>query len=560
MPSVSPAGLTRLGFRRDIKLFLAVLIGYFIVVILLLLLSVQSALLDVQRAAVARREAVADLAAATAAVESTPELLLVALRTHADVIGVSLERQGRTLEAGTTTAKSATAVRRLSPDGPITIHFDDSAMARQRRNFAALAAICLGGSLVGTLLLLLYLKRVLHPIETMLRHAEEIEERSGEVDEAQYLVDTFRKSVEILRTQKLELEQLHLLEKTRADDLERVTATLTRSLTTGFIATDRDGRIVRLNRAAREILGLEDGIDFEGRGVIDVFGENELSSTLRAALDHRETLVRHETGVRRGTSSVTVGLTTVPLLDDAHDYLGTIIIIADLTEVRSLETRVREMQTLADLGEMSAGIAHEFRNSLATILGYLRLLRKGELTTEAATRLQSAEDEADQLRSAVEALLRFAGPIEPRVAEVDVRGVVAPIVARLEEENPEIAFELTGDWFAVNGDSALLSRMFENLLLNAVDAVAEKEAPGGRVSVHASAGEQRRVEVSDNGIGLDPNDANRLFLPFQSGKARGFGLGLSLARKIALIHGGRIELAGTPGEGAKVTVLLPDDV
>ncbi len=557
MPHAPSAGLARVGFRRDIKLFLAVLIGYFIVFILLLLMALQNSLFDLQQSVLKHREIVSDIAMERATPGVTPEILLLDLRAHHDVVGVTLESNGRAFTAGSTMDETSVPVERRSPTRRITLHFDDTVLARRERTFIAIAAICLGGSALGTLLLLLYLRKILAPIETMLQHAEEIEARSGEVDEAQYLVDMFRKSVDLLKSQKGELERLHQLEKTRADDLERVTATLTRSLTSGFIATDRAGRIIRLNHAAREILGLDEGTEFEGLSIPRAFGESELSSMLQAALDHRETLVRHETRVARGGSETTIGLTTVPLLDDLREYLGTIVIIADLTEVRSLETRVRELQTLADLGEMSAGIAHEFRNSLATILGYLRLLRKAELTEEAAGRLRSAEEEADQLTRAVEALLRFAGPIEPHIGPVDLEQIVMPIVSRLDAEHPEIAFEVTGAWFSIRGDAALLNRMFENILLNAVDAVTEKGGPDGRITVHASTEDQRRIEIADNGIGLDPGESNRLFLPFQSGKAKGFGLGLSLARKIALIHEGRIELDGAPRVGARIRLIFP---
>jgi len=473
-------------------------------------------------------------------------------------VGATAGATGPPWDAAGSGAGGPARVRRLTPAGSLTVHFDDSMLAARRRTFNATAAITLGGMFLGTVLLLLYLKRILSPIDAMLSHAEEFEARSGEVDEAEYLVDTFRKSVDLLKAQKSELEQLHRAEKSRADDLERITATLTRSITAGFIAIDRDARIVRLNSAAREILGIDDGTPAEGSAIAELFGGSELGATLTSALEHRENLVRHESRLVRGGATSTVGLTTVPLVDDRLDYLGAIVIIADLTEVRSLETRVRELQSLADLGEMSAGIAHEFRNSLATILGYLRLLRKGELADEAMARLRNAEDEAEQLAKAVEALLRFAGPIEPHVARVELEQVVAPIVARLRSDHPAIAFVVDGDWFPVAGDAALLSRMFENLLLNAVDAVEEKGGANGRIEVRAHSGEGRRVEIVDNGVGLDPADANRLFLPFQSGKAKGFGLGLSLARKIALVHGGRIEIGGSPGEGARIGVLLPE--
>src|SRR6202008_2457774 len=93
-------------------------------------------------------------------------------------------------------------------------------------------------------------------------------------------------------------------------------------------------------------------------------------------------------------------------------FLGFLALFTDLTPIRSLEARVQDMATLAQLGEISAGIAHEFRNSLHTILGYMKLARKGGIDSTAETRLQSAEREAALLLQAIERLLAFSRPGE----------------------------------------------------------------------------------------------------------------------------------------------------
>lgn len=544
----------RVGFRRDIKLFLAALIGYFIVFILLLIISLQNSLIDLQQSVLARREATADFAVERAVPEVSPEQLLAQLADRHGVIGVTIEALGVKRTAGETTESSA-SIRRIAPAGSLTIHFDDELLAGRARTFRLIAVITIGGTLLGTLLLLLYLQKIIAPIDAMIAHAEEVEVRAEGVDEAEYLVATFKSSLEQLRAQKLELERLHGLEKARADELERVTETLTRSITSGFVAIDGAGRIVRMNRAACEIFGLDGEDDARGRTVTEVFGPGTFASTLESALARGESLVRQEHSIERDGASVPIGLTSVMLANDRQERIGAILIVADLTEVRALETRVREMQSLADLGEMSAGIAHEFRNSLATILGYLRLLRRGNADPESGERLQRAEQEASQLASAVESLLRFAGPIEPRIDTVELHQLVEPIVARLAAEHREIEFRIEGSWFSTAGDGALLGRMFENLLLNAAESIEEKGESTGRITVVADA-RRRTVEIADNGVGLDPAEAGRLFLPFRSGKAKGFGLGLSLSRKIAVVHGGTIELEGKRGEGATIRVTL----
>jgi two-component system, NtrC family, sensor histidine kinase PilS len=259
------------------------------------------------------------------------------------------------------------------------------------------------------------------------------------------------------------------------------------------------------------------------------------------------------TRVEIDADGLTIGLTTVPLRNESDAFLGFLALFTDLTPIRSLEARVQEMTTLAQLGEISAGIAHEFRSSLSTILGYMKLARRGQVDDIAEGRLQSAEKEASLLLQAIERLLAFARPIQLNAEPVDLRGLFDEQIRQLHDIAPEISFNLSGPAVTVEGDRVLLSRAVENLLRNSVDAIRQK-GEGGSVRVTLTNGPAPSVTIADDGIGFDPAETSRLFLPFHSNKPNGFGMGLPLAKKIVLLHGGTLRLQGRPGQGAIATI------
>ncbi len=253
------------------------------------------------------------------------------------------------------------------------------------------------------------------------------------------------------------------------------------------------------------------------------------------------------------SGAVVIGLTTVPLRNEPGAFLGFLALFTDLTPIRGLEARVQEMQTLAQLGEISAGIAHELRNSVSTILGYMKLARRAGIDETADGRLQSAEKEAALLLQAVERLLAFARPIPLNTEEVDLRSLADDQVRQLGDIAEDVHLGVSGPAVTIEGDRVLLSRAIENLLRNAVDAV--RENGGGSVSV-AIGDTPPSITITDTGIGFDPAETQRLFLPFHSNKPNGFGMGLPLARKIILLHGGTLRLQGEPGKGAVAFVVF----
>jgi signal transduction histidine kinase len=335
--------------------------------------------------------------------------------------------------------------------------------------------------------------------------------------------------------------------RVRAAELSTITSTLVRSLTSGFIALDEEGRILDFNHAARELLREEGAVT--GAKPAAAIQRPRFAEALQHAVDHREALQRHEVSEDDGT---VFGLTTVPLLDDAGRYFGMLALFVDLTPVRGLEQRVRQMQSLADLGEMSAGIAHEFRNSLSTVLGYLNLARKSALPAAAEERIARAEEEARQLNGAVTSLLAFARPMELALQPVELRTLVDEVVEQIRPMATAVDIAVSGDSATIQGDPLLLKRVVENVLRNAIESIREK-GDAGNVDVTVTAS-PATITVRDNGIGVDPTRAATLFLPFQSTKRDGFGLGLALTRKIVLLHEGTVSLTGAPGAGATLEI------
>jgi signal transduction histidine kinase len=508
MVPVADSPLTQTGFRRDVRLFLTWLAGFLIAINFTLLLFLRANLARTDAAIDASRQLIADAAvdAVNRGGASSLDALLMFLRGRFEIAGLELDaRDGHKSVAGEQRGE-LDEVTRLAGPGTLRLRFDATPRRVARRNFLLTAIISISATSLAGVLLLLYVPRI-----------------TGE------------------------LKRLHEMQKTRADELERVSAALTRSLTSGLIAIDSGGAVVDINRAGRDILHIDHEAPLAGRALEEAVPLPVFASTLRRAVAGHAALTRVEVE----DAGATIGLTTVPLRNEADEFLGFLALFTDLTPIRSLEARVQEMTTLAQLGEISAGIAHEFRSSLSTILGYMKLARRGGVDAVAEGRLQSAEKEAALLLSAIERLLAFARPVQLNAEPVDLRELVGDQARQLADHAPDVAVHVDGPRIVIDGDRVLLARAFENLLRNALDAVREKG--GGSIGV-TLADAPPTVTIADNGVGFDPAETARLFLPFQSNKPNGFGMGLPLAKKIVLLHGGTLRLAGEPGKGAVATV------
>jgi signal transduction histidine kinase len=545
------------GLRRDITLFLLSLAIFFVCIIAILIVALQLAVARAEENARSEWETTADalaerFSAADLRSAGTAESALLWARSRFHMSALELRSKEGVFRSGSPSNDEAVLRREIS-GMTLTLWFDDSALRAHRRTYYAIAAICLFSAAVTTIIVLLYVPKIVGPFERMLEQARRVGSDEGsDSDEAVYAIRTFRDTIEKLESREKELRELHDREKTRADELERVSATLTRSLGSGFLSIDSEGRVADLNSAGSQILGVANAAEVIGQPIESAVAA-PLSSVIRRSLDESMAFTRMELRQPTGETSSDLGLTTVPLRDANGRTIGVLALFTNLTPIRELEGRVRALQTLADLGEMAAGVAHEFRNSLSTISGYLKLALRLKPPEPVESKLKAAEDEAIRLSAAVAALLNFARPFQLDLQKVNLGAITSATVATLVEgaSDVEVRVDAAED-VVIEGDPTLLARAVENCVRNAMEAVREKGS--GAISVEVRRAPEPRITITDTGAGLDPNDVPRLFLPFQTQRSGGFGLGLSLVKKIVLLHHGTVELEGKPGQGAKLTM------
>ena len=472
---------------------------------------------------------------------------LDALRRQYDLPAIEFQpNSGPVVRIGTSIAGQH-ETRRL-PAGKLVVSFRGEMPSQLLSTLRLAGVAALIAAATGAVLLAVQARELVHA-----GAAESSLEDDSETGGTSYLINTFGSSLKTLKSRESELARLHQEQKERAEEVARLSATLVRSLNSGFIAVDEHGNIVEVNQAAWDLLELRPQQSVTTLPLIEALGTSPFTELLADACLRRLALQRHEVSTG-GQWPRLIGLTTVPLLDPHGRYLGMLALFTDLTQIRDLEQRIRELQSLADLGEMSAGIAHEFRNSLSTILGYLRLAQRGRNSAEIVERVQSAEREAAALGGAVESLLAFARPLDLSVDHVDLLDLARSTAERLATESEGIEMTVEGESATIEGDRSLLARAIENVFRNAIDAVREVHTAGGWIRAEVRANPVPMLTVADNGSGLDEAQSARLFVPFYSTKANGFGLGLALTRKIVLVHGGTIRLTGTPGAGATATM------
>jgi signal transduction histidine kinase len=223
-----------------------------------------------------------------------------------------------------------------------------------------------------------------------------------------------------------------------------------------------------------------------------------------------------------------LGVSAYPLRRDDGTARGVLALFVDLTATARQERRDRLTASLSQLGELSAGLAHELRNGLATLRGYLTLIERRPRSGSVDEYLEQMRGEADHLQQVLDDFLSFARPERPEEAPLDIASLLRQAAAdpalapqRVLWEEPRTPPP------PVSGDAKLLRRALRNLLLNATQAQQAAGAEEALELTLESDADRLTVRIRDRGPGL-PEGADRLVQPFVSGRADGVGLGLSL--------------------------------
>jgi signal transduction histidine kinase len=346
----------------------------------------------------------------------------------------------------------------------------------------------------------------------------------------------------------------------RAEASERLSGEIITSLTAGLLVVGLNGEVRILNPAARRMLHVPASAPLDDYRT--VLGQPALSGVIDECLATRVPIVRrtvHLPESSHGTHHL--GVTVSPLSDTDGELHGAICLFTDLTAVTQLEEQLRLKESLATVGELTAGIAHEFRNGLATIHGYGKLLDPAALPPAYRPYVEGIRSETVSLGQVVTNFLNFARPAQLTLAPVDLRAICERAAEEVRADARELGGDVTvrGEFGTLDGDEVLLRQAFSNLLRNAVEAAAgASRAPVVVIEGDVPRAQKfSRIVVDDNGPGIEPAARDRVFRPFFTTKRNGTGLGLALVQKIIVFHNGRISIGSSPLGGASMQITLP---
>jgi signal transduction histidine kinase len=389
-------------------------------------------------------------------------------------------------------------------------------------------------------------------------HEETIEAAPSDSQSTPVPFSALQEMVLRIRSQEKELESLRREARTRTHDSLRLTQELLSTLPSGVIFFDRGAVVQQANPAARVALGFGSPL---GLRAAELFRDAEVREDdgTRLGLARElieEALVSGSTLQRKNLDYVTpsgqqrpLGLTFSPIRRN-EQTTGLICLLSDLTTIRALEEELVRKKNLASLGEMAAGIAHEFKNALATVSGYAQMIDAAAVDNEVRGHSRKILDQVQLLSAVATEFLIFARPMTVAPEPVDLNRLLSDCVENLRVQDfRRVDIRLNGDFPSVLGDQVLLDRACINVIRNACEAIAQSGREG-RVEIRLGTVDKgmAQILVCDDGPGLTPDVSEKIFIPFFTTKASGTGLGLAMAHKIVTAHNGTIVLLdSSPG-------------
>jgi PAS domain S-box-containing protein len=328
----------------------------------------------------------------------------------------------------------------------------------------------------------------------------------------------------------------------------------------GVIFMSREMRILFYNKVAEEVIG---------RPLEEAVGESlaELLPASHALRPLVERALEGGTGFRNATVAMAVGarrrdyLVSAFPVEDAHEVMGAVVLLKDLESIKTVQSLVSYSAKLAALGRLTSGIAHEVKNPLNAMMIHLELLkdRLEDAPKQVQASLEVMGGEIRRLDRVVQGFLRFMRPQEVAFKTIDLNGLLQSVQALVEAEwqsrGVRFAVDLDPRLPQISADDELLRQAFLNVMQNACQAMPD----GGCLTVKTErlGREWVQISVRDEGVGIGPEDLDKIFKLYYTTKPDGNGIGLSLVYRIVQLHDGAIEAESEPGRGTTMLVRLP---
>jgi len=388
-------------------------------------------------------------------------------------------------------------------------------------------------------------------------------------NEAAFVLETFQSVIVQLQQQQQELRRLSDHASQRADSAEAFSDHIVASMPTGLLAFDSKGQLTLMNGPAQALFPGSRHV--QGKHFKQVLaGAPALVDLLDKCLSTGRVYRREEIETTNGLEATKrLGATIAPIEPTSDTTArGALCLVTDITEVSRLREQVALKNNLESLGEMSAGLAHEFKNAMAALHGYAQFLQTIDQDEQGRSATEALLQEVRNLSEMTTAFLNFARPQTLQLEDVSVDELIQECLRELTPlfesrnvaciRNPTVregALPLE-----VRADNRMLRQALLNLMRNAAEAITKDQADR-RVTIESFAEQADArpcvlISISDTGPGIAASDLKKIFIPFFTTKSHGHGIGLALAHRVITQHGGTLTAASS-ANGAVFTIRLP---
>ncbi len=451
-------------------------------------------------------------------------------------------------------------------------HFVIAALKNRAGNLATLEKLSkleffFGG--VGIFLALIatfwIIRVTLKPYQEIKHTATEAQLVLGENSQTEIdsVVKTFQKTIDELKHKEQILHELYQSTSEKADNLSRLNDYILDSISSGVVICDREGKISRLNQAAEEILDLKSASSINSHYKKILGPENLLAHLIDKTLAEEKVVKNLDLEVEKANGEkVYLSASSSLIKDDQGQLVGEGLLFSDISDIKKLQEEINFKEKMAALGEMSAGLAHQLRNSMGSIIGFTNLLKKVlKEDTGNSEIIQHIVTESLVMEQLLAKFLNFTKPLDLALEKVNLKEIVNESFHQTSEYTKRkdifLATPAPEEANFIMADKLLVKQCFQNLFQNAFEAMPS----GGKLQV--SIDEEKdflRVEVTDQGVGIPAEILDKIFNPFFTTKEMGTGLGLSLVKKIVNLHQGKIQAHSQVGQGTKFVIHWPKEL
>jgi len=411
------------------------------------------------------------------------------------------------------------------------------------------------------------LRWLLRPYTQLIGEAKRapVEHSGTTQNEAEFVLETFQSVLAQLQAQRKELERLTAEASQRADSAEKFSERIVASMPTGLVAFDSSGHATVINSPAGTLLET----NTIGDHFRNVFQKApDLARLVDDCLTTGKLFRREEINAVNGLGhQKRLGATVAPI-DPATPGIarGVLCLLTDITEVTRLREQVALKRNLESLGEMSAGLAHEFKNAIAALHGYAQFLQSVDHDERGRTAASGLLQEVRNLSEMVTAFLNFARPQPLQLEDISLDELISDSARELTslfaDRRVELILADDAKGISIQADARMLRQALVNLVRNAAEAIPEENLDR-RVIISTSVEPGQRDEswvtimIRDTGKGIPTANLPKIFIPFFTTKSTGHGVGLALAHRVIAEHGGTLTAANGNDGGALFTVRLP---